>query len=155
MFKKLAIASVLGTAMLGGPGFAQTTKTAQFSVFVELTPMCLFDMTNTAITASYTAFGSAVDADPTSFKVKCTKNTSYTLSLDNNGSYTDTATELNYTLKIGATAEGATAASAGGTGDGANQTFYVTANIPANQAGKAPSGTAVTLSNTRTITVSY
>lgn len=154
MFKKLAIASVLGTAMLGGPGFAAESVTGNFDVKITLTPKCVIDTSGTEIAATYVAYGDAIQASD-SFNVKCTSGAVYSLSLDGNGSYKDASTELNYTTKLGATSGGGTVGSSvDGTGNGSDKTYYVTVNIGANQSGGIPSG-QVTLNNTRTITVAY
>lgn len=125
--------------------------TPQFDVNITLNTACKMSTTPTAVSFTYTAMGSAATSSGGGFGVQCTKNLTYTLALDNAGSYVDQATDLAYTLTL---------SSAAATGTGAAQAYTIAGAMAANQAGTcAVSGAScdnsASTNKTRTLTVSY
>ena len=128
------------------------TATGNFDVNINLTSACIYTKTSD-VAFSYTSFQATAQAQTTAggLTVKCTNLLPYTLALDTAGSYTDLAVNLAYTLALSA---------AGGTGNGADQTYSVTGSIPANQSGNCATlgGACNNSSSTnkqRTLTISY
>lgn len=167
MFKKLAIASVLGTAMLAGPGFAATTTSAGFTVGVTLTSKCEFTAALPAIALTYESFQTDASTSSKNFDVRCTNDLPFSLLIDGgttgsgtySSSYIDADTQLSYSLKLDGT--GADSASTSNTsgvlsgvkGSGTTaKTFKITGTIAGNQSGTTQTAT---VGNSHSIVVSY
>lgn len=125
--------------------------TPQFDVNITLNTACKMSTSPTAVSFTYTALGAAATSTGGGFGVQCTKNLTYTLALDNGGSYVDQATDLAYTLALSAAA---------GTGNGAAQLFTIAGNMSGGQAGTCASSGAscdnsASSNKKRTLTVSY
>ena len=93
--------------------------------------------------------------------VRCTGGQRFTALLDGTGSYKDTLTDLDYTLKLSTNASSPTGedtVSITGTGTGSTaQTYYVHASFAGNQAGQGGgNGTTSILGSTqRILTITY
>lgn len=157
-FRTAALAMSLGLATLMPSAFAATTS-ANFTVSLTLTPKCEITGAIGNLNVSYTSWQSAASTGSTSFNMRCTTNQAYSVALDNGGSYTDSSTSLDYTLRLSAnSASPATGDtfSMSGTGNGATpQTFYVHADLASNQTGTCNSLTTCTATNSRTLTITY
>jgi hypothetical protein len=166
---KLLLASLLlGAAVLASAPARAATDTKQFDVVITLTPSCAISTSPTNVTFAYqTNQGTASNSSGGGFSVTCTSGLTYSLSLDGTAaagvySYTDTATNLGYTLEIqngGTTVTGAVA------GSGSAQAFTMKGVMASGQAGSCAGagsgGTPSTCSNTssgnktRTLTLTY
>ena len=148
----------LGLAAFMPSAYAATTS-ANFTVSLTLTPKCEITGAIGNLNVSYTSWQGTASTGSTSFNMRCTTNQAYSVALDNSGSYTDSTTSLDSTLKLSAnSASPATedTFSISGTGNGASpQTFYVHANLVSGQTGTCNSTTQCTASNTRTLTITY
>ncbi len=158
--KKIAASTIAATALFAAttPAQAALTATGTFNVTINLTSACTVDTTGLAPVFNYTSgqSGSASFATAQSFKVTCTQSTPYTLSLDASGTgytgsfssptgtYTNTATNLQYSLTL----PSATA------GTGSAQTYALTGNIAGGQGGIC-NGTSCSVTDIHTLTVTY
>lgn len=161
--KRPLLAFALGLAGLWQLPAHALTDNKDFVVGISLTPGCALG-TPTGITFAYTGGQtSASTGTGGAFTLLCTTNLGYSFSLDaNNGgaggnssTYTDSTTQLNYTLT----------APAAGSATGSLQNLSLTATMAANQAGTCgatpSSGTACNNTSaaantkTRTLTVTY
>ncbi len=136
--KKLAIAiAALGAVALGS-GIAEAASTSgTFNVNITLTSTCTLGSV-TPVAFAYTSLqGGAQTATGGGFNVTCTNSFPYTFGLQAGSgaatppgtatiAVTDNAVNLAYTLGTSA---------AGGTGNGAAQSYSVTGTMGANQSG--------------------
>ena len=157
-FRTAALAMTLGLIACMPAAFA-ATATGTFTVSLTLTPKCEITGAIGNLNVSYTSWQGAASTGSTSFNMRCTTNQAYTVALDNGGSYTDSSTSLDYTLRLSASSASPASEdtfSMSGTGSGAApQTFYVHANLASGQTGTCNSLTACTATNTRTLTITY
>jgi spore coat protein U-like protein len=154
MKKILSLLALALVSMASLPTRAATAS-GNFDVTIALTSQCLFTQT-ADVAFTYTSFGGAATATPGGFKVQCTNNLPYALTLDGTNSsgtysYTDAALNLDYTLTINDAAQ---------TGTGLEQTFAVAGSMASGQSGNcATPGGACTNSasanKTRTLTITY
>jgi len=154
-----AIAIGLGMVMTGQASAA--TGSGTFNVNVTLTSKCeIFNGSGATttigdISLSYTSFQTTASTSSTSFQVRCTNTLPYSMALDK-ASETDETTGLAYTLNLNtssthnATASGSLGSQTGNGNTG--RTYYIHANIAANQDGTSTAGTA---NNQRTLTITY
>lgn len=159
--KWMVMGAALGAAVAGSSAMAATTG-GQFNINVTLTPKCeFFDGTGASTTTipdialGYTSFQTSAVTDKTTFKVRCTNNLGYGLSLDS-ASVTDGRTGLQLALELSTsnTSTSTTTASLTGMKGNGNtgQIYYVHATIAANQDGNTPAGTA---NAQRSLTITY
>jgi hypothetical protein len=136
IMKKFALAAIVGAVALAATlPVRAATAVGNFNVNISLTSQCQINSTNpsgsatlTDVTFNYTSFqtsAASLVANP-SFNVRCTNGLSYTMALDNAGSYLDAQTNLNYSLAL---------SSAGALGNGSNQPYTISGSMGANQAG--------------------
>ncbi len=115
-----------------------------FNVEVNTVKRCIFSTPASTLSFEYTSFQTTAAAPvaPSTFLVRCTRQTPYTVALD---ATSGVVLGLQYSLSLNP---------AGRTGTSANQNFDITGSIPAGQAGAC---TASTCSGTqqRTLTISY
>jgi len=137
--KAVALVSFLGAATLAN---ATNLGPTNFNVTVNLTSSCSMTSAPTDVAFTYTSFGAAATATPSSFTVKCTNLRPYTMALD---ATAGTVIGLAYTLAL------PTAAS---TGTGADQTFSITGNMVAGQSGNC-AGASCSGTDVRTLTITY
>ena len=161
MFNKTSAALVLGLGLMGAQSGAFAAATSgTFNVNVTLTPLCQIVATGSPVTTigdialSYTAFQTSAATNSTNFQVRCTTGVSYGMALDS-ASLTDGLSGLDYTLNLTSSSTFAAATNASMTGlTGAGTTaatYYIHANIPANQAGTTPGVD----NKLRTLTITY
>jgi len=148
--KKLISAAVLGTmALASASSFAASqTATGQFNVAVSLTSVCKISTVPTA-NFNYTSFQSTAATFSSSFDVMCTNTLPISSITLDSTAVTDTATNLAYTLALGA---------APTAGTGVAQTVSITGSMAANQAGTCATATCANTSSTnkqRTLTITY
>jgi len=157
-FQTAALAISLGLAAFVPAAFAATAN-GTFTVSLTLTPKCEITGAIGNLNVSYNSWQGTTSTGSTSFNMRCTTNQAYSVSLDNSGSYTDSTTSLDYTLKLSANSASAATGdtfSISGTGNGASpQTYYVHANLASGQTGTCTSTTQCTATNTRTLTITY
>ncbi len=153
-----ALALSLGLAAFLPSAFAATTS-GNFNVSLTLTPKCEITGAIGNLNVAYTSWQGSASTGSTSFNMRCTTNQAYSVALDNGGSYTDSTTSLDYTLKLSANSAspaGGDTSSMSGTGNGATpQTFYVHASLASGQTGTCNSLTTCTATNSRTLTITY
>lgn len=114
-------------------------------VRTTISPACYFNPGTPLISLSYTSFQTDSSSGTTSFQLKCTNTTTYTVGFD---TPTGTVLGLNYGVSV---------APASGTGTGVMQVppgHTVTATIPGGQAG-ACSGPSCNATSSRSVVVSY
>lgn len=154
--KKFALATTLAVAgLLTSMSASAVTPqlTSPFDVNIDLTTGCVISQAPSAVHFTYTAFGSGVNLDsPGTFKVKCSGNLGYEMSLDGTGAYVDDATNLAYTLTLSGTT--------GLVGTGTNQSYTITGRMAGNQAGQCAASAgacdnSTATNKTRTLTISY
>ena len=159
-FRQAVLAVSLGLAACVPSAFAADI-TGTFNVNVTLTPKCELTGTIGALSVNYASFQTATATGNTSFGVRCTGGQRFTAVLDGTGSYKDTLTDLDYTLKLSTNASSPTGedtVSITGTGTGSTaQTYYVHASFVGNQAGQGGgNGTTSILGSTqRILTITY
>lgn len=143
--------SILASALLAGLVSASAqaaTATNTFDVTINLTSVCKISTVPT-IAFTYTSFQSAAAPASSSFDVLCTNTLPITsITLDSAG-VTDSATNLAYTLALGAVPTA---------GTGAAQTISITGSMAADQAGTCATATcdnALATNKTRTLTITY
>lgn len=105
-------------------------------------PACSFTTAPANIVLNYTSFATVASTASSSFQLRCTNTTTYTMALS---ATAGTALGLNYTLALSA---------ANGTGNGLPQSYTINANMPANQVGTC-AGASCTATVGRTLTVTY
>ena len=145
--KKLALVVALGLAAVGMSAQA-ATATGQFDVTINLTSACEIASSPTAA-FTYTSFQATAATFSSSFNVRCTNTLPITSITLDSTSVTDAATNLAYTLALGA---------APAAGTGANQSVTITGSMAANQAGTCATATCTNGSSAnkqRTLTITY
>lgn len=158
-FRQTALAIGLGLAGLASSAFSATTSST-FDVSLKLTPRCDFVGTIGVLSVDYESFQPGAATNKTSFNMRCTTGQSFTVALDGDGSYKDSTTNLDYTLKLSPNATslaGGETATLNGTGSGTTQlTYYVYADVAGGQVGQGGSkGMTFTGTTTRTLTITY
>lgn len=119
--------------------------TAAVTFQTTIQPACQFLSTPSDMTLAYTSFQPGDATGTTSFELKCTNTTSYTVGFD---AASGNLLGLNYTLGVSPPS---------GLGTGTPQPapgHTVTATVPGGQAGTCASGTCSS-SVTRNVTISY
>lgn len=119
--------------------------TASVTFQTTIQPACLFLSTPSDMSLNYTSFQVGNATGTTSFEMKCTNTTSYTVAFD---TASGTILGLNYNLGV---------SPASGLGTGTPQTapgHTVTATVPGGQVGTCAAGTCNS-SVTRNVTISY
>lgn len=145
--KKLALVVALGLAAVGMSAQA-ATATGQFDVTINLTSACEIASSPTAA-FTYTSFQATAATFSSSFNVRCTNTLPITSITLDSTSVTDAATNLAYTLALGA---------APAAGTGANQSVTINGSMAANQAGTCATATCTNGSSAnkqRTLTITY
>lgn len=157
--KRLIAASAVAAALASASVHAGNTS-GQFNVVITLTSACTLSAVN-AVNFAYTSLqGAAATGTGGGFSVTCTNSLPYTFGLQSGSgaatppgaatiSVTDNAVNLGYTLGLSA---------AGGTGNGAAQSYSVTGSMSANQAGTcaaASCSNAAATNKTNTLILNY
>lgn len=157
--KKLVFGLLLAAGLIN-PAAAQQTASGQFDVNITLIPVCSVSAI-APVAFSYTSGGGAVAATGGDFTVTCTNGAPYTFGLQAGngaatppgaatiGPITDDAVNLAYSLGLSA---------AGGSGNGAAQSYNITGSMAALQAGTCAGGVctnAAATNNTHTLIVNY
>lgn len=157
--KRLIAASAVAAALASASVHAGSTS-GQFNVNVTLTSACTMSAV-TAVDFAYTSLqAGAATATGGGFSVTCTNSLPYTFGLQSgNGaatppgaatiSVTDNAVNLGYSLGLSA---------AGGTGNGAAQSYSVTGAMAGSQAGTCAAASctnAAATNKTHTLIVNY
>ena len=115
---------------------------ATIGVQITNVPGCEFATPPGNIAFTYTAFATAAATGSTPFGARCTTSLPYTMALD---ATSGVVSGLRYTLGLSA---------AGGTGNGAAQSYTVNGTMDAGQAGTCATSTC-TGTNAHSITISY
>lgn len=145
--KKLALIAALGLSSLVLSAHA-ATATGNFDVTINLTSACQISSAPTAA-FTYTSFQGTAATFASSFNVKCTNTLPITSVTLDSTSVTDNATNLAYTLALGAVP---------GAGTGVDQSISITGSMAANQAGTCATATCTNAAATnkqRTLTITY
>ncbi len=145
--KKLALVAALGLAAIGLSAQA-ATATGTFDVTINLTSACEITSSPTAA-FTYTSFQATAATFSSSFNIRCTNTLPITSITLDSTSVTDAATNLAYTLALGA---------APAAGTGASQTVNITGSMAANQSGTCATATCTNGSSgnkQRTLTITY
>eukprot|EP01092_Planopodium_desertum_P013623 TRINITY_DN66563_c0_g1_i1.p2 TRINITY_DN66563_c0_g1~~TRINITY_DN66563_c0_g1_i1.p2 ORF type:complete len:147 (+),score=44.48 TRINITY_DN66563_c0_g1_i1:27-467(+) len=145
--KKLALIAALGLSSLAMSSHA-ATATGNFDVTINLTSACLISSAPTAA-FTYTSFQGTAATFASSFNVKCTNTLPITSVTLDSTAVTDNATNLAYTLALGA---------APAAGTGVDQSINITGSMAANQAGTCATATCTNAAATnkqRTLTITY
>jgi hypothetical protein len=146
--KQHILATALGLFALVGISAQAATATGNFDVTINLTSACKVSTAPTAA-FTYTSFQATAATFSSSFNIMCTKTLPITSITLDSASVTDDATELAYTLTMGA---------APAAGTGVAQSVTLTGSMAANQAGKCATATCTNSAATnkqRTITITY
>ncbi|MGZ5180751.1 MAG: spore coat protein U domain-containing protein [Ramlibacter sp.] len=159
-FRHFLSAIVAAAAFAWCGNASAATATGTFSVGITLNSNCLVNTTATNVAFTYYSFtgaassGSAAATSNSSFTLQCTNTLAVSsIALDGTASagvysYTDSATNLTYTLQLGATPAS----------DGTAKTVSITGSMAAGQAGICATTTCSNGSSTnktRTITVTF
>lgn len=157
--KRIMAASLVAAALASGHAQAGSTS-GQFNVNVTLTSACTMSAV-TAVDFAYTSMqAGAATATGGGFSVTCTNSLPYTFGLQSGGgaatppgaatiSITDNALNLGYSLGLSA---------AGGSGNGAAQSYSVTGTMAGSQAGTcaaASCNNSAATNRTHTLIVNY
>ncbi len=145
--KKLILVTALGLSALSLSSQA-ATATGNFDVTINLTSKCEVASAPTAA-FTYTSFQTTAATFSSSFNIRCTNTLPITSVALDSSSVTDNATNLAYTLTMGA---------APAAGTGANQSITLSGSMAAGQAGTCATATCTNASATnkqRTITITY
>ncbi|MGH6625348.1 MAG: spore coat protein U domain-containing protein [Burkholderiaceae bacterium] len=147
--KKYAAVLTLGLAALATmPSQAATTATATFNVNITLTSACKVNTVPTAA-FTYTSFQATAATFSSAFDILCTNTLPISSVALDSTSVTDSATNLAYTLSLGAVPA---------TGLGVAQSIAITGSMAAGQAGTCLTSSctnAAALNKQRTITITY
>lgn len=119
----------------------QSTALGTIGIAISTPASCSLSTPPGNVVFAYVGFGAAANAS-TSYGVTCSTYLPYTMALD---ATSGTILGLNYTLALGA---------ASASGNGAEQTYTVSGNIAAGQAGTCATGSC-TASQARTLTITY
>jgi spore coat protein U-like protein len=122
-------------------GPSNFTDTGTFGVSIATPATCSLSNAPGNVVFNYVTFGSAANAS-TTYGVTCTNYLPYTMALD---ATSGTILGVNYTLALSASSA---------TGSGSQQSYTISGNIVAGQAGTCASGSC-SASQGRTLTVSY
>jgi len=122
-------------------GPSNFTATGTFPVSIATPAQCSLTTAPGNVVFNYVTFGSAANAS-TTFGVTCTSYLPYTMALD---ATSGTILGVNYTLALSA---------GSGTGNGSQQSYTISGNIVAGQAGTCASGSC-SASQGRTLTITY
>lgn len=147
--KKLASATIAATMLLAAASAQAVgtgTVSTNFNVDISLSPLCSVT-TPANLAFTYTSFQPTAATATTPFTVTCPLNTAYTVNVTSGA--TDDAVQLTYNLALSA---------AGGTGNGAAQSYAVNGTIASGQGGACttvPCTNALATNNVQTITVAY
>ena len=125
-------------------GTSTSTSTSNISVSIENRSVCLVTSPPSTMSFNYTSFQATNATASSSYKVRCTLNETYTMSLD---ASSGTLLNLTYTLTL-------SNPEAGRTGTGFEETFSISGSIAAGQSGTCATGVC-TAPQTRTLTVTY
>jgi len=145
----------INVAYLGAQTSCQNNATISasgtFPVQISNVPGCqLLPLPPPSVDFTYTAFqNTAAIAAPSAFSARCSTNLPYTMTLD---SSIGVVSGLNYSLSI--TNRLSTAVVTGGSGNGAQQDFYIRGSMPGGQAGTCATATC-NASDSRVLTISY
>jgi spore coat protein U-like protein len=157
--KRLIAAGLVAAALASGNTQAGSTS-GQFNVNVTLTSACTMSAVSDLAFAYTSLQAGAATATGGGFSVTCTDSLPYTFGLQSGSgaatppgaatiSVTDNAVNLGYTLGLSA---------AGGTGNGAVQSYSVTGTMAGNQAGTCTAASctnAAATNKTQTLIVNY
>jgi len=150
---KLLISAIAMIAMLAAsiPSAQAVTATGTFNVNITLTSGCSVDTATlpTAANFTYTAFQVAAATFATSFDILCTNTLPIVSVALDSLAVTDAATNLAYTLVLGASPA---------TGTGVAQAITVNGSMAGGQAGTCAAASctnALSANKTRTVTVTY
>jgi hypothetical protein len=148
--KRLLISAITIIAALASmiPSAQAATNTGTFNVNIALTSGCAVDTTATAANFTYTGLQVGAATFSTSFNLQCTSGLPITSVALDSLALTDAATNLAYTLALGATPAS----------NGSANAVTVTGNMPGNQAGTCAGASctnALSANRTRTVTVTY
>ena len=119
----------------------QSSAGGRISVAISTPASCSLSTPPGSVVFNYVGFGAAANAS-TTYGVTCSNYLPYTMALD---ATSGTILGLNYTLSMSA---------ASATGSGAQQSFTISGNIAAGQAGTCASGSC-SASQGRVLTVTY
>lgn len=125
------------------------TNTGTFNVNITLTSGCSVDTAATAANFAYTSMQLAPATFATAFNIQCTNTLPITSVTLDSLAVTDAATNLAYTLVLGA---------APAAGNGLAQAITVNGSMAAGQAGTCAAASctnAASANKTRTVTVTY
>lgn len=116
--------------------------TGSFAVSVTVPEKCIWSQSPGTISLSYRSFQTTAATANTSFAVRCTTGTTYSLALD---ATSGTVLGLAYSLGLSASS---------GTGTGLAQSLNINASIAADQSGTCASGSCAG-SQARQLTITY
>ena len=139
----LAAAIIAMAAPVAQAGTVHST----FNVNITLNATCLISSISD-IALTYTSFQTAASSNSSPYSVTCTNTLPYTMAVGA-ASVTDSVLNLTYSV---------TPSAAGGTGNGAAQSYSVAASIAANQSGTCNTGSCSNTAATnklQTLTVSF
>lgn len=158
--KKILAAAVLASGLATGGGAQAQSTSSQFNVNITLTSACTLSAISD-VAFAYTSFqAAAASGTGGGFSVSCTNSLPYTFGLQAGTgaatppgaasiSVTDNAVDLSYQLALSA---------AGGTGNGAAQSYSVTGTMAGGQAGTcatASCSNAAATNKRHTLIVNY
>ena len=138
--------AALATAI---PSAQAATSTGTFNVNITLTSGCSVDTAATAANFAYTSMQVAAATFATAFNIQCTNTLPITSVALDSLAVTDAATNLAYTLVLGA---------APATGTGLAQAITVSGSMAGSQPGTCAAASCTNLASankTRTVTVTY
>ena len=118
--------------------------TAALPISVRTQTWCTVTVPPGNVSFTYTSFQGASSNAGTTYGVRCTTTTPYTMALDGTLPYTYSLLGLTYTLSL----------PAGATGSGLTQTHTINGSIAAGQAGACATGVC-NGTQTRTLTISW
>lgn len=150
MTKLAAFAALaLSTSLFVAPPAARAaTATGQFDVTINLTSACVLGTLPTAHFA-YTSGQPDAATFSSSFTIRCTNGLNITSIALDSSTLTDAATNLNYTLALGAVPT---------TGTGVLQTIAITGTMAGGQGGTCTDATCTNASSDnkrRVLTITY
>ena len=148
--------SLVNTSITGDRFSRFRTSTASVSITAPAT--CAFSTAPSNMIFNYTSGQGTAATATGSYALTCSNRLPYSMSLDSGGatysgnwasptgSYTNTASSLNYTLTLSA---------ATSTGTGVAQTFTINGSMSANQGGTCTTLGGCSFSDSHTLTVTY
>ncbi len=132
--------TVIMTVSFTGGGLV-TTATGTFPVTIIVPATCSISSAPGTVAFTYTAFSAAAVAANTTFGVICSNSLPYNMSVS---PATGAVAGINYALSL----------TPSSVGTGLAQTFTITGNAPANQAGTCTTGSC-SASQVATLTITY